>query len=192
MSEATTSASAWCARDISLRAQKKLLSRVGSAASARSLVLDEHAARLLEQLLRVLRARAERRDAERLVKHVIKAAVKVAVLRRHGQLAESDERALDAFRAKFHNVLMTVISFCEVEFSYDRTFLQTALRDSHQALKSVVERHLSEKSVSRLAGVFALVTRDELLDSMFSKRPPDPEVTQLAHLIRKSLDQGLL
>lgn len=41
---------AWCARDISLRAQKKFLSRVGGAASARSLVLDEHAAKLLDQV----------------------------------------------------------------------------------------------------------------------------------------------
>ncbi|KAH9640798.1 hypothetical protein HF086_001959 [Spodoptera exigua] len=40
---------AWCARDISLRAQKKFLSRVGGAASARALVLDEHAAKLLDQ-----------------------------------------------------------------------------------------------------------------------------------------------
>lgn len=32
-------------------------------------------------------------------------------------------------------VLMAVVSFCEVEFSYDRGFLQDALRDSHQSLK---------------------------------------------------------
>lgn len=42
---------AWCARDISLRAQKKFLSRVGGAASARALVLDEHAAKLLDQVM---------------------------------------------------------------------------------------------------------------------------------------------
>lgn len=42
---------AWCARDISLRAQKKFLSRVGGAASARALVLDEHAAKLLDQVI---------------------------------------------------------------------------------------------------------------------------------------------
>ncbi|XP_053611628.1 tumor necrosis factor alpha-induced protein 8-like protein isoform X1 [Plodia interpunctella] len=182
---------AWCARDISLRAQKKFLSRVGGAASARALVLDEHAAKLLDQFLTVLRERVEKREAEKLVKHVIKAAVKLGVLRRHGQLSPADERALAAFRSKFHTVLMAVVSFCEVEFSYDRGFLQDALRESHQSLKSVVERHLSDKSVSRLAGVFTLASRAELLDSLFAGEL-DARVLQLARALRSELDRGLL
>ncbi|CAG9566298.1 unnamed protein product [Danaus chrysippus] len=182
---------AWCARDISLRAQKKFLSKVGGAASARALVLDEQAAKLLDQFLTVLRQRVDKREAEKVVKHVIKAAVKLGVLRRHGQLSAADERALAAFRAKFYTVLMAVISFCEVDFSYDRGFLQDALRDSHQSLKSVVERHLSDKSVSRLGGVFALASRGELLDSLFAGQIDD-DVLKLTKMIRKELDRGLL
>lgn len=181
----------WCARDISLRAQKKFLSRVGGAASARALILDEHAAKLLDQFLTVLRERIEKKEAEKLVKHVIKAAVKIGVLRRHNQLSQTDERALSTFRSKFHTVLMAVVSFCEVDFSYDRDFLQSALRDSHQALKSVVERHLSDKSVSRLAGVFSLASRSELLDSLFSGQV-DEDVLKLTRMLRKELDRGLL
>ena len=52
---------AWCARDISLRAQKKFLSRVGGAASARALVLDEHAAKLLDQVLYLLKLHVYRK-----------------------------------------------------------------------------------------------------------------------------------
>lgn len=182
---------AWCARDISLRAQKKFLSRVGGAASARSLVLDEHAAKLLDQFLTVLRQRLEKREAEKLVKHVIKCAVKIGVLRRHGQLSAADERALEAFRSKFHTVLMAVVSFCEVDFSYDRDFLQDALRESHQSLKSVVERHLTDKSVSRLAGVFAIASRGTLLDALFSGQVDD-DVLKLSRMLRKELDRGLL
>lgn len=50
----------------------------------------------------VLRERVEKKEAEKLVKHVIKAAVKIGVLRRHNQLSAADERALSAFRSKFH------------------------------------------------------------------------------------------
>ncbi|PZC85193.1 tumor necrosis factor, alpha-induced protein 8-like protein 2 A isoform X2 [Helicoverpa zea] len=182
---------AWCARDISLRAQKKFLSRVGGAASARALVLDEHAAKLLDQFLTVLRERLEKREAEKLVKHVIKSAVKLGVLRRHGQLSAADERALAAFRSKFHTVLMAVVSFCEVDFSYDRGFLQDALRESHQSLKAVVERHLTDKSVSRLAGVFSIASRGELLDSLFAGQV-DEDVLKLSRMLRKELDRGLL
>ncbi|GBP06783.1 Tumor necrosis factor, alpha-induced protein 8-like protein 2 A [Eumeta japonica] len=258
----------WCARDISLRAQKKFLSRVGGTASARALVLDEHATALLDQidierlqLSVVLRERLDKREAEKLVKHAIKAAVKLGVLRRHGQLAPADERALHAFRSKFHvrcgldriyflatvarlafaatrrfeiqvavtvwaptiihtllllTVLMAVVSFCEVDFSYDRGFLQAALRDSHQALKrallpipeggsvasctarfpvgggkSVVERHLSDKSVSRLAGVFAIASRPELLDALFAGQVAE-DVLKLTRMLRRELDRGVL
>ncbi|XP_061379469.1 tumor necrosis factor alpha-induced protein 8-like protein isoform X2 [Danaus plexippus] len=191
MVAASMEGGAWCARDISLRAQKKFLSKVGGAASARALVLDEHAAKLLDQFLTVLRQRVDKREAEKVVKHVIKAAVKLGVLRRHGQLSAADERALAAFRSKFYTVLMAVISFCEVDFSYDRGFLQDALRDSHQSLKSVVERHLSDKSVSRLGGVFALASRGELLDSLFAGQIDD-DVLKLTKMIRKELDRGLL
>ncbi|XP_073959988.1 tumor necrosis factor alpha-induced protein 8-like protein [Choristoneura fumiferana] len=182
---------AWCARDISMRAQKKFLSRVGGSASARALVLDDHAAKLLDQFLCVLRSRVEKREAEKMVKHVIKAAVKLGVLRRHSQLSPADDRALAAFRTKFHTVLMAVVSFSEVDFSYDREFLQDALRESHQSLKSVVERHLSDKSVSRLAGVFALVSRADLLDSLFADKI-DEDVLKLTRMLRKELDRGLL
>ncbi|XP_045513121.1 tumor necrosis factor alpha-induced protein 8-like protein isoform X1 [Pieris brassicae] len=191
VSSSSMEGGAWCARDISLRAQKKFLSRVGGAASARSLVLDEHAAKLLDQFLTVLRQRVEKREAEKLVKHVIKAAVKLGVLRRHGQLSPADDRALDAFRSKFHTVLMAIVSFSEVEFSYDRGFLQDALRDSHQSLKSVVERHLSDKSVSRLAGIFALASREDLLDSLFAGQI-DEGVLKLTRMLRKELDKGWL
>ncbi|XP_050669946.1 tumor necrosis factor, alpha-induced protein 8-like protein 2 A isoform X2 [Leptidea sinapis] len=183
--------SAWCARDISLRAQKKFLSRVGGTASARALVLDEHAAKLFDQFLIVLRQRIEKREAEKLVKHVIKCAVKLGVLRRHGQLSAADERALAAFRSKFHTVLMAVVSFSEVDFSYDRNFLLDALRESHQSIKSVVERHLSDKSVSRLAGVFSIISRGDLLDSLFAGQI-DEDVLKLTRMLRKELDRGLL
>lgn len=54
------------------------------------------------QFLCVLRSRVEKREAEKMVKHVIKAAVKLGVLRRHSQLSPADDRALAAFRSKFH------------------------------------------------------------------------------------------
>lgn len=57
--------------------------------------------------------------------------------------------------------------------------------------RSVVERHLSDKSVSRLAGVFSLASRGELLDSLFAGQV-DEDVLKLARMLRKELDRGLL
>lgn len=44
---------------------------------------------------------------------------------------------LNKIICEFQTVLMAVVSFCEVDFSYDRGFLQDALRESHQSLKWV-------------------------------------------------------
>lgn len=55
----------------------------------------------------------------------------------------------------------------------------------------MVERHLSDKSVSRLAGVFALVSRADLLDSLFANKI-DEDVLKLTRMLRKELDRGLL
>lgn len=57
--------------------------------------------------------------------------------------------------------------------------------------RSVVERHLSDKSVSRLAGVFSLVSRADLLDSLFADKI-DEDVLKLTRMLRKELDRGLL
>lgn len=57
--------------------------------------------------------------------------------------------------------------------------------------RSVVERHLSDKSVSRLAGVFAIASRGELLDSLFAGQV-DEDVLKLSRMLRKELDRGLL
>lgn len=54
-----------------------------------------------------------------------------------------------------------------------------------------MERHLSDKSVSRLAGVFGLMSRGELLDSLFSGQV-DEDVLKLTRMLRKELDRGLL
>lgn len=55
----------------------------------------------------------------------------------------------------------------------------------------MVERHLSDKSVSRLAGVFSLVSRADLLDSLFADKI-DEDVLKLTRMLRKELDRGLL
>lgn len=57
--------------------------------------------------------------------------------------------------------------------------------------RSVVERHLSDKSVSRLAGVFGIASRGELLDALFSGQV-DEDVLKLSRMLRKELDRGLL
>lgn len=62
---------------------------------------------------------------------------------------------------------MAIISFYEVDFSYDRNFLTTALKDSHKCLQFIVSKHLTDKSLLRIDSVFNFFTSEQFLDAIF-------------------------
>lgn len=62
---------------------------------------------------------------------------------------------------------MAVISFYEVDFSYDRNYLISALKESHKCLQFIVSKHLTDKSLTRIDSVFNFFTNEQFLDLVF-------------------------
>lgn len=86
---------------------------------------------------------------------------------------------------------MAVISFYEVDFSFDLPYLQKSLSESQDALKSIVERHLTDKSLGRIDEVFNFFNDAKLLETSFRTDSPYREivgaiVTDLNH----AMDNG--
>lgn len=54
----------------------------------------------------------------------------------------------------FQNTQMTIISFHEVDFSFDLGFIQKSLAESKAILKQIIERHLTDKSLNRVDEVY--------------------------------------
>ncbi|KAK2718934.1 hypothetical protein QYM36_006071, partial [Artemia franciscana] len=67
-----------------------------------------------------------KKEAEKIVKNIIKIVVKVGFLAKNDQFGREELIVAENFRRKFHSLCMTVVSFHEVDFSYDRTFLLKA------------------------------------------------------------------
>lgn len=86
---------------------------------------------------------------------------------------------------------MAVISFHEVDFSFDLPYLQKSLDESQAILKSIVERHLTEKSLNRIDEVFAFFNDPKLLETCFRADSPYKEVVAaIVKDLNSAMDNG--
>lgn len=57
------------------------------------------------------------------MKNIIKMVTKISLLARNEQFTPDELKLASEFQSKFRKTAMTVISFYEVDFSYDQKFL---------------------------------------------------------------------
>lgn len=93
--------------------------------------------------------------------------IKLGVLMRNEQFSADELRTVGQFQQKFRSLMMTVVSFHQVDFSYDRNFLTKSLDECQQLMQSLVRNHLSDKSTQRVSFVFQYVGRSDFLDTLF-------------------------
>lgn len=86
---------------------------------------------------------------------------------------------------------MAVISFHEVDFSFDLPYLQKSLAESHACLRSIVQRHLTEKSMMRIDEVFGFFGSAALLETAFKQDSPYGDVmAKIVVDLNKAMDNG--
>lgn len=102
--------------------------------------------------------------------------IKIAVLNKNDQFDAEEVQLANKFQCKFHNLQMTIISFHEVDFSFDLKFLQNILGELRQMLQSLVKRHLTDKSHNRIDEVFDFFNDAEFLETAFKQNSPYQEL----------------
>jgi Domain of unknown function (DUF758) len=185
-----TDNSVFRAKDVGLRTQKKILSRMASKNIAK-MFIDENTASLLDNIYTLIKQHTgSKKVAERLVKNVIKIVIKIAVLSRNNQFSADETQTLnDTFRKKFNLLQMTVISFYEVDFSFDMNYLQNSLNNTQTMLKNLVQHHLSEKSISRIDEIYDVFKDQKLLEMAFRIDSPYKELMgKIVHDLNKAMD----
>lgn len=86
---------------------------------------------------------------------------------------------------------MAIISFYEVEFSFDLPYLQKSLAESHAALRFIVDRHLTEKSLNRIDEVFSFFGSADLLELAFRPDSPYKEIIgKIVADLNSAMDNG--
>ena len=158
---------AFDSKSLGLRTQKKLLGKMASKKIVKHFI-DDTSARLLDQVYKVSKDYSgSKKTAEKLMKDLIKTVIKIGILYRNEQFNTEELELAERFKKKFRTVAMTVISFYEVDYSFDKNFLSRGLNECRAILRQLVERHLTEKSLVRIDNVFNFFCEPDFLEAMF-------------------------
>lgn len=155
-------------KGLGLRAQKKLLGKMSSKKIAK-VFIDDTTARVLDNAYRILKDyMPAKKDADKILKYVIKTVVKIGILYRNDQFNADELKIAESFKQKFHSVAMTVVSFYTVDFTYDKNFLSHSVEECRELLQQLVKRHLQDKSKSRIDIIFETFNDPTLMDIIFT------------------------
>jgi len=154
-------------RELSLRLQKNLIGKITSRSVVKHFVTDS-SAEILDYVYRILKDFYCKKDAEKVIKNILKLTMKMGLLIRNDQLNPAEMQQLNSFQQKLRRLLITIVSFRQVEYSYDRQFLSSLIEQCQSALSPLIGKHLSEKSTSRFKHIIQHVGNSKLLDALFS------------------------
>ncbi|KAK3098642.1 hypothetical protein FSP39_021496 [Pinctada imbricata] len=156
--------------------------------------VDDTTGHILDTTHKVMKEfTGDKSKSEKILKNIIKTIIKVGILYRNDQFSADELKIAESFKSKFHSLAMTVISFHQVDFTYDKGFLKTSVEECRQILQSLIARHLTDKSKGRVDMVFDFFTGDELMDAIF-----DPNGKFKGHMdsitadLNKLMDEGNL
>lgn len=101
-------------KDMALKAQKKILSSMANRSSVQ-MFIDDTTSEIMDELYRVSKEYTGNKPvAQKVIKNMIKIAVKIGVLYRNNRFSEEELKIAQDFKKKLHQGAMTAISFYEV------------------------------------------------------------------------------
>ncbi|XP_048452780.1 tumor necrosis factor, alpha-induced protein 8-like protein 2 B [Rhincodon typus] len=180
-------------KDLAMRAQKKILSRIANKSLAQFLI-DDTSAEILDELYHVSKEfTGNRAKSQKVLKDLVKVAVKIAVLYRHQQFSDHELGLANDFRRKLRQGAMTAISFHEVAFTFEAQVMTQLLGDCRDLLLRLVDGHLTPKSHGRIRHVFDHFGNDELLVKLYSDQDPyHAHLQKICQGLGKLLEDGTL
>ena len=130
--------------------------------------IDDNMAVLLDTMHVILKAEmGDSKKADKVIKNLIKITVKIGLLYKNNQFNQEELALGQKVRTKLRHAALTVISFCQVDFSYDRAFLVKLVGEIGEMLHKLVNRHLTAKSHQRIDSVVEALSNGDTLDKVF-------------------------
>ncbi|MBN3279227.1 TP8L1 protein, partial [Polyodon spathula] len=180
-------------KNLALQAQKKLMSKMATKSVA-NMFIDDTSSEVLDELYRVAKEYTQnRKEAQKVIKNLVKMVMKLGVLYRNNQFNGEELALVELFRRKVHTLAMTAVSFHQIEFTFDRRVLSTMLNDCRELLHQAVSRHLTGKFHARMNHVFNFFADCDFLAALYG--PSEvyrPHLQKICEGINKVLDDGSL
>ena len=92
------------------------------------------------------------------------------MLLRGDKFSDEEKESLLKIQKNLRNVAKTLISFYEVDHTYDRTFVIKYLSELETLLKNLITNHLTDKSVARVEQIFGVVKTPDFLDNIYVQK----------------------
>ncbi|XP_018777415.1 tumor necrosis factor alpha-induced protein 8-like protein 1 isoform X1 [Serinus canaria] len=167
-------------KNLALQAQKKLLSKMATKTIANAFI-DDTSSEILDELYRATKEYTHnRKEAQKIIKNLIKIVMKLGVLYRNGQFSPEELLVMERFRKKVHTLAMTAVSFHQIDFTFDRRVMSGVLTECRDLLHQAVNGHLTAKSHSRINHVFNHFADYEFLSALYG--PAEPYRTHLQRI----------
>lgn len=158
-----------------------------STKSMAKVFIDEKMGQLLDNVYHLIKDyTGDKKEAEKIVKYLIKITIKIAIAYRNDQFDAEELRLTDEFKKKFHQMVMTIISFVEVDFTFDKHYLSKSLAENCALLQKLIARHSTDKTKGKLNHVFDFFGDTQFLEAVFT---PDGKHRPLMAKITKQLDE---
>ncbi|KAM3828248.1 tumor necrosis factor alpha-induced protein 8-like protein 3 [Vipera latastei] len=180
-------------KSLALQAQKKVLSKMASKTMA-NMLIDDTSSEIFDELYKVtIEHMKNKKEAHKIMKDLIKVAIKIGILYRNNQFNADELEIVEKFRKKLNQAAMTVVSFYEVDFTFDKNVLSGLLNECKDLVHELVERHLTARSHARINHVFDHFAAVEFLTALYSLDGEcRPHLKKICDEINKLLDEKVL
>lgn len=153
---------------VAYEVQKSFANKFFSNKTVATSLIDDTSARLLDNLYLLLKVFTGNKDeSKKTVRNIIKISVKIGMLQRGEKFSDEEKTGLIQIQRKLRTVAMTLVSFYQVDHTYDRLFVIKQLKDLEELLINLIQPHLTDKSLGRVDQIFTVVKTGEFLDSIY-------------------------
>ncbi|XP_072838347.1 tumor necrosis factor alpha-induced protein 8-like protein 3 [Pogona vitticeps] len=181
------------AKSLALQAQKKILSKMATRTVV-NMLIDDTSSEIFDELYKVtIEHLKNKKEAHKIMKDLIKIAVKIGILYRNNQFNAEELEIVEKFRKKLNQAAMTIVSFYEVEYTFDKQVLSELLHECKELVHELVERHLTARSHARINHVFNHFADLEFLTTLYGLDSEcRPHLKKICDGINKLLDEKVL
>ncbi|XP_068954147.1 tumor necrosis factor alpha-induced protein 8-like protein 3 [Petaurus breviceps papuanus] len=155
-------------KNLALQAQKKILSKLASKTVA-NMLIDDTSSEIFDELYKVTKEHTRnKKEAHKIMKDLIKVAIKIGILYRNNQFNQEEMEIVEKLRKKLNQTAMTIVSFYEVEYTFDKNVLSQLLNECKDLVHELVGRHLTPRTHGRINHVFNHFADVEFLSALYS------------------------
>ena len=180
-------------KTLGMRIQGKIASKMSSKGLAKQ-VVDGPTSELIDNCYKIAKTYLDsKKDAEKIMKNMIKIVIKVAILSRNNQFTSEELKYVEQFQKKFKSIAKTIISFYEVDFTFDCDYMTKVCKESQDLLILFTKDHLTEKSMKRIDHVYNFYSDPKVLDAAFQPGSKyRPYLSNIVKALNTLIEQGEL